>query len=98
MTVEDGAKNLRGAVNMLNSVFWDYPQYTDPETLRNLIQKSPDKRRWVLKRFLERARVVDTWKFFSMREIADAIHELNLSPYALKKWTRMIEVYGPPGE
>lgn len=81
-------------MNMLNAVFWDYPRYTDPETLRDLIQTSPDKRRWVLKRFLERARVVDTWKFFSMGEIEDGIHELNLSPYALKKWKRMIEVYG----
>jgi len=83
---------------MLNSAFCDYPQYTDPESVRNLIETSLEKRRWVLKRFLERGRVVDTWKYFSMNEIADAIHELNLSPYALKKWTRMIEVYGKKEE
>ena len=92
--MENGQKDKRGEVNMLNSVFWDYPRYKNPESLRNLIKTSPDKRRWVLKRFLEHARVVDTWEYFSMGEIADAIHELNLSPYALKKWTRMIEVYG----
>ena len=81
-------------INWLNSVFWDYPQLTDPETLRHLILNNPEKRQWVMKRFLERARVVDTWKFFNMSEIAENISLLNLSPHASKKWNRMIEVYG----
>ncbi len=80
--------------NLLNAVFWDYPRLTNPDALRRLIMTNPEKRRWVMKRFLERARVVDTWKFFNMSEIAENISELNLSPYASKKWNRMIEVYG----
>ncbi len=82
-------------MNLLNAVFWDYPQYTHHEYLYENIRKSSDKRRWIMKRFLERARVVDTWQFFTMSEISANLAELNLSPAAYKKWKRMIEVYGP---
>ncbi|MBW2023726.1 MAG: hypothetical protein JRI51_12995 [Deltaproteobacteria bacterium] len=50
--------------------------------------------RWVLKRFMEYGRVVDTFKFFSVNEIARALEDLPLSPYAKEKWHRMIEIYG----
>ncbi|MFW6140864.1 MAG: hypothetical protein ACOC5S_05875 [Acidobacteriota bacterium] len=49
---------------------------------------------WVLKRFLENARVVDTLEYFSLQEIADMFPEIRLSPYSKKKWKRIIEVYG----
>ena len=83
-------------MNSLNSVFWDYPKFTDPRYLRNIIQRRADQktRLWILKRFLEYGRVVDTWDYFSMAEIAKHFSELNLSPYAHKKWQRMIAVYG----
>jgi len=51
-----------------------------------------------MKRLLEHARVVDTWKIFSMGEISENLEALNLSPYAYKKWKRMIEVYGTIGK
>lgn len=81
-------------MKQLNVVFWDYPQYTKPEYVRDTIRICPDKRLWVLKRFLEHGRIVDTWKFFSMKEIAENLPVLNLPPYAYKKWKRMIEIYG----
>ncbi len=86
------------AMNFLNAAFWDYPQYTDYEHLYESIRKSPDKRRWIMKRLLEHARVVDTWKFFSISEVAEDLSKLNLSPYAYKKWKRIIEVYGTEGK
>lgn len=85
-------------MNSLKAVFWDYPKFTDPAHLRDVIQKNTDQkiRLWILKRFLEYGRVVDTWDYFSMAEIAKHLPDLNLSTYAHKKWKRMIEVYGEP--
>ncbi|MBD3414793.1 MAG: hypothetical protein GF421_10230 [Candidatus Aminicenantes bacterium] len=48
----------------------------------------------MLRRFLENARVVDTFEYFSLQEIADILPEIKLSPYSRKKWKRIIEVYG----
>ena len=75
-------------MNTLNAVFWDYPKFTDSAYLREVIQKNKDKetRLWILKRFLEHGRIVDTWDYFSMTEIAKYLPELNLSTYAHKKW------------
>lgn len=49
---------------------------------------------WLLKRFLEHARVVDALKYFSLQEIADSLSDINLTSYSQKKWKRIIEVYG----
>ena len=85
--------NPNGVImNFLNAVFWDYPRFTDPEYLQNVIRENAEKRMWILKRFLERGRVVDTWKYFTMPEIAENIPDLQLRPHALKKWKRMIDV------
>lgn len=83
-------------MNYLNAVLWDYPKLTDPDYLREFIgtHGNESTRSWLLTRFLEYARVIDTWKYFSMREIAAHLPELELTPHARKKWKRMIEVYG----
>jgi cephalosporin-C deacetylase-like acetyl esterase len=84
-------------MNYLKAVFWDYPQLTNREQLLKFIQeskKSTKVYRWLLKRFLEHARVVDTLEYFSLQEIARYLPDMNLAPYSRKKWKRIIEVYG----
>jgi len=84
------------AMNYLNAVFWDYPQFTDSkylyETLKN--EGNASLHNWILKRFLEYGRAVDTMKYFSLHELAEKIDALKLSPYAHRKWKRLLEVYG----
>ena len=85
-------------MNYLKSVFWDYPRLQDEESLRNVIQigrsQGDEKRiQWVMARFLEYGRVVDTFKFFTIHEIAENLKQLRLSQYARGKWTRLVEVY-----
>jgi len=83
-------------MNYLNAVFWDYPQFTNENYLKNIIQESKDDTLylWILSRFLEYGRVVDTLNYFSIDEISKNISKLKLRPYTQKKWKRMIEVYG----
>ena len=84
-------------MNYLKAVFWDYPRLTDPEYLHDFIKKNRDSARvyrWLLRRFLENGRVVDTFQYFPLTEIAAHISKLRLSPYSKKKWTRIIEFYG----
>jgi hypothetical protein len=83
-------------MNYLNAVFWDYPELTDPDILRQRLQQTekPQLRQWILTRFLEYGRVVDTLAFFSLETIVEEFSQLHLSPHASKKWKRMIEVYG----
>ncbi|MBI5373895.1 MAG: hypothetical protein HZA77_00560 [Candidatus Schekmanbacteria bacterium] len=83
-------------MNYLNAVFWDYPEFTDLQKLKKLIAENKNNSiyLWVLKRFLEYGRVIDTLNFFSLEEIAVNLQKLRLSKYAAKKWRRMIEVYG----
>jgi hypothetical protein len=60
-------------MNYLKAVFWDYPQLTNREQLLKFIQESKKSKkvyRWLLKRFLEHALVVDTLEYFSLQEIA----------------------------
>jgi hypothetical protein len=85
-------------MNSLKAVFWDYPQFTDKENLQKFIieNKGKDSYYWILKRFIEYGRVIDTFAYFKMEEIAQKLPKLNLTPYAIKKWNRMIEVYGKP--
>ncbi len=82
----------------LKAAFWDYPQFTEEATLRSCLQerKNTSLYFWLMSRFLEYARVVDTLKFFTIGEIAGQLPRLKLRPYTRTKWTRMVEIYGTP--
>ncbi len=86
-----GPKNI-----LLDAAFWDYPKFRDESFLRNFLERNRDNNgyKWVMARFLEHGRVVDTFKFFTVKEIASEIDGLKITPYAKKKWKRMVEVYG----
>jgi len=79
----------------LQAVFWDYPQFLDEDYLRVFLRRNVEEQiyYWVMCRFLEHGRVVDTWRFFSLKEIAVNLHKLKLSPYNQRKWNRLWEVY-----
>lgn len=83
-------------MNYLKAAFWDYPQFTDIENLKKNILESKGSKvyLWILKRFLEHGRVIDTLNFFSCEEISNQLPKLNLQPYTYKKWRRITEVYG----
>lgn len=89
-------------MNYLKAIFWDYPSLTDSENLKKFIQEHSNSERiymWLLKRFLEYGRVVDTLEYFPIKIISEQIPGIKLTPYSLKKWKRMIEVYGKtPGK
>ncbi|MBW1701702.1 MAG: hypothetical protein JRJ69_02505 [Deltaproteobacteria bacterium] len=82
-------------MNYLNAIFWDYPEFTDPNTIRRHLLKLGNQRvrRWLLKRFLEHGRVVDTLQFFRLDIISQELAQLNLRPYTYRKWKRITEVY-----
>lgn len=81
-------------MNYLKAVFWDYPQFAEEESLRNSLNQNKSLRMWIMSRFLEYGRVVDTFKYFTIDEIAEKLPQLKLSDYTLKKWRRMIDIYG----
>ena len=84
-------------MNTLKAVFWDYPRLTDPDDLRVFIKNNRHSEKvylWIMKRFLENGRVIDTLRFFPLSEIANHITRLRLSGYAKRKWLRIIEFYG----
>ena len=83
-------------MNYLKAVFWDYPQFTDEENLKNYLKQKLDKSLylWIISRFLEHGRVVDTLQFFTINEIKENLPKLKLTDYTLVKWKRMIELYG----
>jgi len=85
-------------MNYLKAAFWDYPQFTEEATLRSCLQERKDTSLyfWLMIRFLEYARVVDTLKFFAIDEIAGQLPKLKLRTYTRKKWIRMVEIYGTP--
>jgi hypothetical protein len=85
-------------MNYLKAAFWDYPQFTEEKTLLTYLQERKDTSLyfWLMGRFLEYARIVDTLKFFAIDEIAAQLPHLKLRPYTRKKWTRMVEIYGTP--
>jgi prevent-host-death family protein len=88
----------KAAGNPLKAVFWDYPELTEEKGVREYVEvarRSPDHGAldWVLTRFLERGRVVDARKYFDWAEIRSALPHLRLTPYARKKWARMLDVY-----
>lgn len=80
----------------LEAVFWDYPEFRDQNYLRQYLKNKNGKSGyyWVMNRFLEYGRVVDTFSVFDIHEIAESLSKLKLSIHALKKWKRMVEVYG----
>jgi len=83
-------------MNYLKAVFWDYPQFADEESLKIYLKQKQKKslHMWIMSRFLEYGRVVDTLKYFTINEIAESLPELKISSYTLIKWKRMIELYG----
>ena len=83
-------------MNYLKAVFWDYPQFSDEKSLKNYLKKQLDKSLylWIISRFLEHGRVVDTLQFFTINEIKENLPKLKLTDYTLVKWKRMIELYG----
>jgi hypothetical protein len=80
----------------LMAVFWDYTKFREEKYLRQFLKDKKGKSAyyWVMNRFLEYGRVVDTFSFFNIHEISKNLSKLKLSAHALKKWKRMIEVYG----
>ncbi len=85
-------------MNYLKAVFWDYPQFTEKEALKALIEekKSTPLYFWIMQRFLEFGRAVDALDFFKIEEIAKHLPQLKLTPYSLRKWKRFAQVYGRP--
>jgi hypothetical protein len=83
-------------MNYLKAVFWDYPELTNEEALASLLKEKVNSNLylWIIRRMFEYGRVVDTFKFFKIDEIAKYLTKLQLRPYTLKKWERLIEVYG----
>jgi len=87
-----------GDINYLKGVFWEYPQFTREEYVLQTLerarrQKDIEVYRWMMRKFLEHGRVVDTLRFFPIDEIAEHLGELRLSPYIRRKWQRLVEVY-----
>jgi len=82
----------------LQAIFWDYPKFTNKKKLTDLLKKNRDKEiyLWILNRFLEYGRVVDTFNFFDINEIANNLNKLKLTDYSQKKWSRLIEIYHTP--
>lgn len=80
----------------LMAVFWDYPRFRDEKFLRQYLDKKRGQSAyyWIMNRFLQYGRVVDTFHFFDIKEISDNLGTMQLPEYALQKWQRMVEVYG----
>jgi len=86
-------------MNTLKSVFWDYPDYADENTLRLSIQKCREENnigmyKWLLRRLLEHGRSVDVFRYVSVEEIKTHLNDLQLTDYTTRKWRRLVEVYG----
>ncbi len=79
----------------LQAVFWDYPQFLDQKYLESYLRenKDTDAFNWILTRFLEHGRAVDTLAFFDINDIAARLSSLKLSEYTATKWRRLVEVY-----
>lgn len=79
----------------LQAVFWDYPQFLQEDFLRAFLRQNKNNPTyyWVMNRFLEHGRVVDTFSLFSLKEIASSLHRLKLSKYSQQKWQRLLQVY-----
>lgn len=86
---------LAPAMNYLKAVFWDYPQFNEEESLKNYLKQTQGKslRMWIMSRFLEHGRVIDTLRYFTINEIKENLPDLKLNKYIRLKWNRIIEVY-----
>jgi hypothetical protein len=71
-----------GQAPKLDAVFWDYPQFQDPDVVRETIDNAENEslRRWFLTRFLEYGRVVDTFRFFPSTTSANNFPTSNSGP------------------
>ncbi|MCX7698885.1 MAG: hypothetical protein N2114_05415, partial [Candidatus Goldbacteria bacterium] len=70
----------------LKAVFWNYPELTEPNNLKKLLKENNDEEReWILQRFMEHGRVVDTINYFGVETIAEKIKRLRLTPYTKKR-------------
>jgi len=85
-------------MNHLKAVFWDYPDLADKDILETRLRRESNSglHLWIMRRFLEYGRVIDVFHYFKMDEIARSFSKLQLTSYTLKKWKRLIEVYGDP--
>ena len=83
-------------MNYLKAAFWDYPEFNDPETIRSHLRDDDKEglRPWLMTRLLEHGRAVDALEFFSPDAISRELSRLRLKPYTLRKWQRIVEVYG----
>ncbi|NIM16299.1 MAG: hypothetical protein GTO45_30245 [Candidatus Aminicenantes bacterium] len=95
MSNQSNIDDARRKLN-LNAVFWDLPKFKDEKYLRKFLRdkKGESGYYWAMNRFLEYGRVVDTFSFFNIHEIAESLPKLKLTAPSVKKWKRMIEVYG----
>jgi hypothetical protein len=88
-------------MNYLKAVFWDYPQFTEEEALKSSLKdnKGTSFYLWIMSRFLEHGRVVDSLRFFKLQEIVEFLPKLKLTSPTIEKWKRLIEIYdNPSGE
>ena len=81
---------------LLMAVFWDYPKFRDENYLRHFLneKKGTSAYYWVMNRFLERGRVIDTFELFDIKEISESLPKLKLSPHALINgigWSKSME-------
>jgi len=88
-------------MNALRSAFWDYPDLADEGRLRQVLENcratgDHEMYLWIMRRFLEYGRVVDTLKFFSIEEVISNLDKLRLTEYSARKWKRLGEVYRAP--
>lgn len=88
-------KQIIKKMNYLKAVFWDYPKFIRSKYLKDYISKNKNNESyfWIMQRFIEHGRVVDTLKYFKLSEINRNIKKLKLSSYNRKKWSRIIEIY-----
>jgi hypothetical protein len=79
----------------LKRVFWDYDDFQDENKLLQFLKENKHNKfvyLWIMSRFLEYGRVVDTLKIFSLEEIRENIDKLKISERSKKKWKRILEL------
>jgi hypothetical protein len=70
---------------ILKAVFWDSPEFLNERKIRNvLIQGNDEIKKWIMTRFLEYGRVIDSLSFFTIQEISNKINDLKLRDFTRK--------------
>jgi len=72
----------------LKRVFWDYDEFQDENKLLQFLKENKHNESvylWIMSRFLEYGRVVDTIKIFSLEEIKENIDKVKISERSKKK-------------